>query len=328
MTGKKKQMIHQPVIINLLITVMIYPFMETLLSNKKEFAFQTGSTTVYAAGSVLIMYGILILLGFLFRYHMLYAVALFVFSIAAYIQQMLLNGQLFLMDGGKNRWGIGLKLSNIVIWFLIFAIIFLLWRCFGEKMMHAVKWTACALTLMQLACIISLVVSNAGDKAIKSKTTTDYFSTDGIYKAASDENIMIFVLDTYDIDYLHEVLQEHPDFLEPLKGFTYFPDTVSQFSRTFPSIPYMLTNELYFYEKPYVEYCDEAYIKCDFWDKVHNNGYELYFYEESSEYVGSSLRRKASNYVAEGHVIDTKISLAGVFEAMCRIGGYRGDRIC
>ena len=45
-------------------------------------------------------------------------------------------------------------------------------------------------------------------RSIKSGTASDYFSTDGLYEAASDENIMIFVLDTYDVDYMNEFMNE------------------------------------------------------------------------------------------------------------------------
>lgn len=320
---KKNSLLHQLVIINLLMTAFIYPFTETLLLNSREFSFKISSVAGYAVGITLLLYFALFLLDILLKQNDVYAFSLFALSVAAYLQQMFMNGELFLMDGVKDRWSIGVKLFNLLVWFLIFALVFALRYKFKEKMYPAVKFIAAALILMQFAGVVSLIASNIGNSEMKSKITTDYFCTDGIYEAASDENVMIFVLDTYDVDYLNEVLEKQPDFLSPLKGFTYFPDTVSQFSRTFPSIPYMLTNELYFYEKPYVEYCDEAYQKCNFWDKVFDNGYELYFYEESSEYVGSDLRVKAKNYVAEGHTIDAKVSAKGVLTAMTRIGAYR-----
>ncbi len=320
---RKGALLHQLVIICFLVTVFIYPFVETLLVNRREFSFAISEVAVYAAGAAAFIYLVLVLAGMILRQKEAYAFVLFALTMAAYLQQMFMNGELFLMDGIKNRWGVGVRLFNILIYFSIIAAVLLLWRRLGKKMIPVTEWIAAALIIMQAAGAVSLVVSNAGNTEIKSGTASDYFSTDGLYEAASDENIMIFVLDTYDVDYMNEVLGQDPDFLKPLKGFTYFPDTVSQFSRTFPSIPYMLTNQLYFYEKPYVQYCDEAYKKCDFWDKVLDKGYELYFYEESSEYVGDGLRQKAKNYVAEGHVIDAQISAAGVLKAMGQIGAYR-----
>lgn len=320
---QKNALLHHLVIICFLVTVLVYPFTETLLLNSSEFSFRVLSVMGYAAGGILLLYIVLGLIGMLLNKSDIYVLVLFVLTVAAYMQQMFMNGELFLMDGIKDRWSIGIKLFNILAWFLILAVVFGLRYRFKEKMLSAVKWIAAALIVMQLVGVVSLFVSNIGSSEIKSSITTDYFCTEGMYEVASDENVMIFVLDTYDIDYINEVLEKQPDFLSPLKGFTYFPDTVSQFSRTFPSIPYMLTNELYFYEKPYVEYCDEAYEKNDFWDKVLENGYELYFYEESSEYVGSDLRKKAKNYVAEGHAVDAEISAKGIFKAMGQISAYR-----
>lgn len=320
---KKEHLLHQLVIINLLMTVIICPFVEILLSNTGEFAFRAESTIVYALEAVLLMYAVLVLTGVLLRHNTIYYMLLFALSMAAYIQGMFLNGKLFLLDGVKDRWSTGLKLSNMFAWCVVFAVVFVLRYKFKGKTDGGIKFISAALICMQLAGAVSLIITNAGDSQIKSRIITDYFGTDGIYGAASDENVMIFVLDTYDTDYMDAVLKKYPDFLSPLKGFTYFPDTVSQYSRTFPSIPYMLTNQLYFYERPYVEYCDDAYKKCDFWDKALQKGYQLYFYEESSEYIGSDLRIKAKNYVAEGHATDARISVKGVWGAMCLTGAYK-----
>ena len=151
----------------------------------------------------------------------------------------------------------------------------------------------------------------------------NYLSTKGLYDVAREDNVIIFVLDTYDVDFLGEVLETKPDFLEPLKGFTYFPDTVSQFSRTFPSVPYMLTEEQYYYEEPMNEYVDHAFENCSFWDQLNDKGYRMYFYEQDEDHIGGWVKTKAANYIEEGHVINEKISFTGCIEAITRINAYR-----
>lgn len=307
-----------------IMTVIVYPVLETYLVNASEFSFSLG-----AVGGWFFLAILLAILGIALLYVVMrgklrrgYVLFLWCFSICTYIQAMFLNGKLFLMDGKATDWSMGLKIGNAAIWCIVFLVLAICCVRLKEKSREVVLFTSVVLCLMQLVGGISLLPNYLASEE-KNVRGQKYLSTQGLYEVAKEENIVIFVLDTYDVEHIDEVLQKYPDFLEPLKGFTYFPDMVAQFSRTFPSVPYMLTGEKYFYEIPLNEYVTQAFENCSIWDGLKEKGYELYFYEEDEAYIASNIREEAENYVEEGHTIEEKVSFWGCVESMCRINGYR-----
>ena len=316
--------IEASVIALFIMTVFIYPVMEIFLTNANEFSF---STEQVIGWFVLFIFGVSIG-SFLIcgltkgKIRTGYLLVLWGFSICAYVQEMFLNGKLFLMDGKAAEWNLGLKVSNLIIWCVVLGTVYIGHRLWKNKWKEIMMFSSVVLCLMQLVGVVSLVPSYVGSESSFVRGQK-YLSTQGLYEVAKDENIVVFVLDTYDVDHIEEVLEKQPDFLEPLKGFTYFPDTVAQFSRTFPAIPYMLTGRTYFYEIPLNEYVDQAFQSCSIWDGLKKKGYHLYFYEEDEAYIGASIREEAENYVEEGHTIEEKTSFIGCIESIVRINGYR-----
>lgn len=306
------------------VTMLISPVVETYLTNTKEFSFSFRQIWYkYFICIALIWIGISII--YVLLQGKVKEICLFLlwsFSVCAYFQGMFFNSRLFLMEGKASDWNFGTKFANLMIWCVLFLILRVFYGKLRENGRKLLLYSSLALCIMQLAGAISLI-PNGINQGNKNEIASNYLSEKGLYEAAKKDNIIIFVLDTYDVDFLQEVLEERPEFLQPLKGFTYFPDTVSQFSRTFPSIPYMLTEEVYFYEQPLNQYVDSAFEKCSFWKQINEKGYQMYFYEEDEDHIGETVRRAAANFVEEGHLIHEKISFSGCMEAAVRIGNYR-----
>ena len=179
---------------------------------------------------------------------------------------------------------------------------------------------ACAMIAMQAAGVLSIVLTKDG---FETKKGAEYFSTNGLYEVAEEENVIVFVLDKYDGKYMEEVLNEEPDFLEPLEGFTYFPDAVAQFSRTYPAVTYMLTNKPFFHTPEGENYYSWAFDGCSFWKGLTGKGYRLYFYEENASYIGGGAKEQAVNYVEHGEVVKREISLKGCIRSIHNINFYR-----
>lgn len=323
-TREKLEKVDIAVVALFLMTIFVYPLLETYITNAGEFSFSAGQVL----GCLVLMaigLGIGAVLSCVLisgRLRKVYLFVLWAFSICAYIQGMFLNGSLFLMDGKAAEWSMGLEVGNMAFWCFLFMMLCLSFKLFKNKWKEIVLFSSVMLCLMQMVGGVSLLPNYVGNQE-KHVRGQNYFSTQGLYEVAKEENIVVFVLDTYDVNHVSEVLEKYPDFLAPLKGFTYFPDTVAQFSRTFPSIPYMLTGEKYFYEIPLSEYVDEAFVNCSLWDGLREKEYQLYFYEEDEAYIGASVREVAQNYVEEGHTIEEKVSFAGCIESAVRINGYR-----
>lgn len=301
-----------------------YPVFELFIANVNEFTFEAESVWI-----CYLLYQIALCVFVFFVIHRLpkkiqeFAILLvFAFTLASYIQQMLLNGALFLMDGENRKWGIELISINILIWISIFVGIFVVKHYVKDLWKNIVSFLSIAIIFMQLTGGISLILTNSNE--MKSKDTlVDYFSNDGLYEVASEENVIVFVLDKYDEEYMREVLSEEADFFEPLQGFTYFPDTVSQFSRTYPSITYMLTNNTFFNCPKDISYSDWAFDNCSFWNELDNQGYASYFFEEDAEFIGGNVKKSASNYVEKGKSLEEEISFLGCMKSMHLMSSFR-----
>lgn len=307
-----------------IVTFFWCPTFETVLTNQGEFSFSLGAVWYrflllgllgWGAG----MGGLLLLCE---KKRKVLTAAAWIVSVGAYLQGMLLNGRLFLMDGKRMEWTVAFKTGNLLIWCAAGAVLTVLClrlKASGRRLITAVS---AALCLMQAVGVLSLLPACKAE-AQEQAGSQHYLSERGLYEVASAENVIIIVLDTFDVDYMDEILAQHSDFLDPLKGFIWFRDTVSRYSRTFPSIPYMLTAEDYFYEIPRSEYVDAAFSQCGFWTQLEENGCRYYLYEPEEDVIGESALRGAANYVEQGTVIDKRFSTAGCVETMLRIGNYR-----
>lgn len=306
------------------ITIFAYPVLETYLTNSGEFSFALGQVWYwYILFIALVFIGVSIFCTLLKgKLRRIFLFLMWSFSVCAYIQEMFLNSKLFLMDGKEAGWSIVDKITNLAIWCILFVTLICVYKIVGNSRKGILIYSSVALFGMQFVGGISLL-PDFNNQETKGIVASNYLSTEGLYEVAKEDNIIIFVLDTYDVDYINEVLEQNQDFLELLKGFTYFPDMVSQFSRTFPSIPYMLTENLYFYEIPQEEYIDKSFEQCEFWNNLELNGFSYYLFEESEKSIGTSVRVKAQNYTEEGHTITERTSFIGCIEAIIRINNYR-----
>lgn len=300
-----------------------YPVFELFIVNVEEFSFGIGSVWIYY-----LLYQVMVcaLIFFIIyslpeKFQEIVLLLIFSFTLACYVQQMLLNGALFLMDGENRTWGMKVTVINMLIWVSIFAGVFIAKRYVGNGWKNVIAFLSVAMLVMQLSGGLSLMLTQ--DEIRTKNALSDYFSNDGLYEVASEENIIVFVLDKYDEEYMREVLSEDPDFLNPLQGFTYFPDTVSQFSRTYPSITYMLTNNTFFELPENTNYSDWAFDNCPFWSDLENEGYASYFYEEDARFIGGNAKKKASNYVEQGNCIEEEISIPGCIKSMHMMSCFR-----
>lgn len=313
----------QVVICNLVFTLLLYPFLETYFSNLSEFDFSLNNIGIYI---FITIFSVWILLNVLLLFessHCNFIVCgMTILSVCGYVQGMFLNRHLFLMDGKEMEWSTRLLFGNVFIWLAFILSLSILLKKNERNVTNIVFTISGIMLAMQLTGLISIVFT-ADNANIDIRVKNDYFSNEGLYTAAQKNNTYVFVLDTFDVDYWNQILNEESDFAQPMEGFIYYPDTVSQFSRTYPSIPYMLSERPYFYEIPQQEYNKEAVPSCKIWEELLNNNYELYFYEESPEYIGDEIRYKSKNYVIEGKEVNRSISLSGTLHSMLQVGGYR-----
>ena len=107
-----------------------------------------------------------------------------------------------------------------------------------------------------------------------------YLTSIGVDKVSEGKNIVIFVVDRFDVSYYKDATKKDPDIFDGLDGFTYFSDNISLYSRTWPAVPTMITGIDNDFTVSPDEYFAKAYTESPFLNDLKNNGYRIKLYTQ------------------------------------------------
>ena len=111
-----------------------------------------------------------------------------------------------------------------------------------------------------------------------------YLTEAGINKVSKGKNIVVFVVDRFDISFYQEMKGKDPKFFDKLTGFTYFKDNISLYSRTYPGLATMITGVDYEYGCSPEKWFETAYGTSPFLSDLQKNGYRIKLY--TGDYYG------------------------------------------
>ena len=142
----------------------------------------------------------------------------------------------------------------------------------------------------------------------------DAFLTSNGIDQVSEKNIVIFLIDRFDVKYYERALKNYPHIFDGLDGFTYFSDNVSLYSRTWPGVATMITGVDVDFGIGADRYFFNAYQGSPFLNDLKNDGWTVKIYTQKfySYRGGSALYGIADNLSAtEGYVVEDRASLVG-----------------
>ena len=215
-------------------------------------------------------------------------------SVMAFLQGNFLNfGMDSLMsDGLESKPSVWFVILNLAIWLLVGAgIVFAALKVKDKQLFLSLA--TIALVMVMGVQIINLGVSaitnaiNAGDAEVVDPEDDSYKSVnailtdEGMFEVSASGNVIVIVLDRFDVYYYDQLVKADPDFFAPLDGFTYYDNNLSLYSRTYPSIAYMLTGMEQDFEMDAVTYFDKAYRGSSFFADLKKNGYDINLYTEA-----------------------------------------------
>lgn len=117
---------------------------------------------------------------------------------------------------------------------------------------------------------------------------------EGRFEVAPKNNTLLFVFDSSESAYFNEVLEMFPDVYDAFSGFTYYPNSISVYSRTYPSVIYMLTGEKCYFDKPPAEYIQEAYERGTMLKDLNEAGIDNRKFGTAS-YLSNAVKEYVSN---------------------------------
>jgi hypothetical protein len=312
-----------PFILAFVLTNGVFLPNELYLSNADEF---TGSYKSFLAimviGSlIVVLLAVLIELLFLPK-GVSYFVNLILagFSVLGYLQYIILNGKLESLTGDKQEWTIGIMTFNGIVWLLFIGFLVFI-GYFRKSSIKFVRAVCIYIVLVQLFSGMYLAVT----ADIDSEKTKTAMTTKNSLEVAGNKNVLIFVLDRFDSEWMQELFEEDTDFFEPLSDFTFYNNATSLFTCTYAAVPYLLYG---------TEWSDEYKCGNDYLDAVgvNNNllmsikdlGYDLGIYTDVT-YVGSNRDGYISNY---GEELDIKYKPLAAYCTMWKTSMYKTLPFC
>lgn len=279
------------------------------LMNMSELWFSIGDIGGLCLLCSMLLFAILSIIGLLLPERIVdyYVAILFGISVGLYIQGNFIATDYGVLDGREINWD-DYRLTSIwntLLWLACIAIPVALQKIKPKITKQILNFASGIILAMQLVTVGLLLMTN--DFGVKS--TMGYVSDKGINTASSQENVVVFVLDTFDQEYFDDIRSTDPDFLSPLDGFTYFDNATGMYPTTKGALPYILTGQIYKNEQLYDNYIEEAYQKTDYYQDLISDGYDIGIYT-SDVFLPSYAGQYFSNYVSEKTQVSSYSGLA------------------
>lgn len=195
------------------------------------------------------------------------------------------------------------RIFNAVIWAAA-ALLFLAALIFVKKtetLRTAAIVLSVALIGMQLAGTVTSLI-----KAGQAPQKEYYLTTDAMTEVSPEKNIIVIILDRFDVMYYEEAVAKDPDFFKPLTGFTYYSDNISTYSRTYPGAASIVGGwrsakggfDLWQAQGGVEKLLTEAYEKSSFIKDLKENDYRIKLYMPGyySYQSGSQLKDTLGAY--------------------------------
>lgn len=303
--------------------LMVFAPIEIYYSNQDQFWFEIKQLIpVVACLFVLLFIVSLIILGIMFLINTkVYNIGLamyFIAFISSYIQGNFLVKNLPGLDGTQPVWKdyISEDIKTIVVWVVISAIVIAFSIKFKPVIMRkAVSIVSVCMFLMIAVTMVTVVLTTKVVDKDYEMVVTDKDE----FEMSSDTNFIILLLDAMEGGTYNEVAQNHPEYAEIMKDFTYYDNTVCGYTFTKQSIPFILSGIWYENERPFEDYAADAYTNSPFLTKLTQKGYKMSLYEPEL-YTTDEELYKFSNIIKNKTGISSYVTF---LKREIQISGYK-----
>ncbi|TDR23802.1 hypothetical protein [Marinicella litoralis] len=174
-------------------------------------------------------------------------------TLFVFIQQNILVSDYGVLDGKEIHFSEAGWISwvEFAMWgFGLFVLIFL-----NKKVLKHASLILTFSGLASVAVTFSSLFSydfagNSRSFAISEKQKFDY---------SKNKNILVFLLDGFQSDLFTQIIEDEPEIKSEFSGFDYYPNTTAVFSKTYPTIPLLLTGKTYQKKQGIHEFLVSAY---------------------------------------------------------------------
>ena len=304
-------------------TCIFYFPASIVVSNKDEFliGFKTIAPMVIIASVIVFL--ILGMVGTVaYGYdvaHRVYIGLLWGVGVCFYVQGNFLNKDLPQLDGQIIDWSVysSHTVFEIIIWCIIIICSVALSIKRSDLSKQVFSWISYSLVVMQLVSLIVLVM-NSGNAVLNNVA----MSKEDEFTLGSEDNIVVFVLDSLSPGEFSEALATETDLMWGGEDFTLYDNAVSGGAYTLIGMPTFLTGMEY--DPTYIAHSAwlvEAWSDTTIYDDLNSLGYDVRVYTDG-RYLTSVSSEDIANVVEingeEYHIAGTKDFIKKLYQ----LSGY------
>lgn len=196
-------------------------------------------------------------------------------------------------DGHEIEWGqyTIAGIINTLVWITCLAGVLIISKCSKpgkQQVKTIIKRGTFAIVLVQcLALLISLLKNPIQKDIIYEDGKAGVLTTKNLITVSANKNIIVFLLDAFDASLFEEVLSKNPEIMTALKGFTYYPDTISSYGYTHYSLPEILTGRQYDNRFRFYDFLKNAWNNNPYYNALIKNNFLINIYTDDS-YVATN----------------------------------------
>lgn len=311
-----KQMIQ--FVLYWIVTIVIYTPNELYLNNSSDFPISYWYFLGKLMIGSLILFTISIIGALLFftkKQLSFFCTLLFALLTIGYIQGMLLNGEMILLDGTTQAWSIQKQIVNLLIWIIFVGVILFLFFWKEEKTKKVIGLLSVYLVLIQVVSLGVLILTTDTSEEKKELALT----RDGLLEVGDNNNVIVFVLDKFDGLIIDEILEEDATFINQLHDFTYYRNATSAYAPTSHGVPFLLTGSKWEKGTALEDWWEYAYEGDTLLSSLAEKNYDISVYTDSY-LVSESMKDIISNY-EEG--VERTCELQDILDLMMQCSKYK-----
>ncbi len=268
--------------------LLIYAPLELYVNNMEEFWYDAFVLFPFIIKDFFFFFAIS-LAGFAVAYlvaKIVYEIALygyFVCMIACYIQGNYMIKGLPPLDGTDINWTWYRPemIKSTIMWAAVAVICLIGFFILKyDKVKKAISYISIFMVLM-LASTITVLSIN-GD--IFTKKQYEKFNKLDQFEMSTDTNFVIVMLDAIDEECFWQVWEQHPEYAEEMRDFTFYNNAMSGYAYTDHSLPLIISGEWYENKEPFSDYQIRIFKDSPFFNRLKEQGYTLSYYEDEYKF--------------------------------------------
>lgn len=298
-----------PPILLLNVTLFFFGPIELYILNRGEFWFNLPDILAIILPVFLITTSLsVVILGILMKKNQklgeISTAIVFVLGVLFYIEGNFNSVNYPILNGYEVNWSrYGfLGVLNVALWFGVFFISIYYYKVKRELFLKIVKNVSIYIVAIQLLSLGTLVYITDFENG----TINAYATTKGRFELSSNENIIVFLLDTLDTEYMVEVLEVYPEVKEQYKDFTFYNDVLGAYPTSMESLPLLMTGVPFINQATYQNYKASSYEISPILETLEEFEYETSLYTYYG-YIDENIVDYTENIVSAQLGIENKL---------------------